>query len=495
MPKDRVYITTSIPYVNAAPHLGHALEFVQADIIRRFHQLSGSDTFLLTGTDENSLKNVKAAEALKMTTQELCDRNSLLFQELTDRINLSYDVFFRSSDKKAHFPGAQRLWEMCDQAGDIYKKEYEGLYCIGCEAFYTEAELDNGLCPEHHTKPELVHEENYFFRLSKYQDKLIKLIESEKLEILPKGRRSEMLNLIKEGMEDISISRSVSRSKGWGVPVPGDPEQIMYVWIDALSSYLNGIGFGADEKKFKKWWPARVHVIGKGISRFHVVYWPALLLSAGLGLPETIFIHGYITVGGEKMSKSNPKTAVSPLEVLKKYKADELRYYLIRDIPTFQDGDFSFEALKDRTNKELLGDLGNLVSRVLTIAEKSKLKSYSGKKVLEEKVNLEVITAHLSKMEVHEALEKTMELVRSCNRYINEVEPWKQSGKELEESLYNLLEAMRIASILLYPFIPETAQKIAAKLGTKIEGFEDCKFRARFEGQVEKGEHLFKRIE
>ncbi len=379
MAEKRVYITTSIPYVNAAPHVGHALEFVQADVIRRFHELSGFKVFLLTGTDENSLKNVKAAEVLKITTQELCDRNSKLFKDLVDAINLNYDVFFRSSDKKNHFPGAQRLWEMCDQAGDIYKKEYSGLYCIGCEAFYTEGELENGLCPEHKTKPELVHEENYFFKLSKYQDRLLKLMESGEFEILSKNRRNEILSMVKGGLDDISISRSVARSKGWGVPVPGDPDQIMYVWIDALSSYLNGIGFGMDDKNFKKWWPARVHVIGKGISRFHAIYWPAILLSAGIDLPKTIFVHGYLTVAGEKMSKSNPKTAVSPVDVLKKYKSDELRYYLIRDMPTFEDGDFSLDALRDRTNKELLGDLGNLVSRVLTIAERSKLDSYSGK--------------------------------------------------------------------------------------------------------------------
>ncbi len=492
---NRVYITTSIPYVNAPPHVGHALEFVQADILKRFHDLSGDETFLLTGTDENSLKNVKAAEALKITTQELCDRNSKLFKDLVDAVNLDYDVFFRSSDKKNHFPGAQHLWELCDEAGDIYKKEYSGLYCVGCEAFYTEGELDDGYCPEHKTKPELVHEENYFFKLSKYQDRLLKLIESGEFEIVSKSRRNEITSLIKAGLDDISISRSVARSKGWGVPVPGDPNQIMYVWIDALSSYLNGIGFGYDEKNFRKWWPAKVHVIGKGISRFHTIYWPAILLSAKIELPKTVFVHGYLTVGGEKMSKSKPKTVISPIDLLKIYKADELRYYLIRDMPTFEDGDFSMDGLKDRTNKELLGDLGNLVSRVLTIAEKSGLKSFSGKKVLEERLELGKITELISRMEVHEALEKAMEFVRGCNRYINETEPWKLSGKELEEALYNLLEALRVISIVLYPFIPETSRKIAEKLGTKIESLDDCKFRSEFSGKVTKGEHLFKKVE
>ena len=495
MSGQKFYITTSIPYVNAAPHVGHALEFVQADIIRRFHTLLGDDTFLLTGTDENSLKNVKAAETLKITTQELCDQNSKLFKELVDGLNISYNIFFRSSDKKNHFPGAQHLWELCDQTGDIYKKEYSGLYCVGCEAFYTEGELEDGYCPEHRTKPELIHEENYFFKLSKYQDKLLKLIESGEFEILSKSRRNEILSLIKGGLDDISISRSVARSKGWGVPVPGDPDQIMYVWIDALSSYLNGIGFGQDDKSFKKWWPAKVHVIGKGINRFHTVYWPAILLSAKIELPETVFVHGYLTVAGEKMSKSNPKTAISPMDLLKTYNADELRYYLIRDMPTFEDGDFSIDGLKNRTNKELLGDLGNLVSRVLTITERSGLDVYEGRNVLESKLELEKIKELMAKFEVHEALEKVMDFVRSCNRYINEVEPWKLSGKELEESLYNLLEAMRVISILLYPFIPETSEKVAIKLGTKIDTIDDCKFRANFKGPVTKGAHLFEKIE
>lgn len=494
MPSNKFYITTSIPYVNAAPHVGHALEFVQADVIRRFRILLGDKTFLLTGTDENSLKNVKAAELLNITTQDLCDRNSKLFKDLVDKINLKYDVFFRSSDKKNHFPGAQHLWELCDQSGDIYKKEYSGLYCVGCEAFYTESELKGGLCPEHKTRPELVNEENYFFRLSKYQDKLLTLIESEEFEIIPKTRRNEIISMIKQGLEDISISRSIARSKGWGVPVPDDPSQIMYVWIDALSSYINGIGFGYDEKNFKKWWPASVHVIGKGISRFHTIYWPAILLSAKISLPKTVFIHGYLTVEGEKMSKSLGNS-IMPSDILKKYTADELRYYLLRDMPTFEDGDFSMNALRDRTNKELLGDLGNLVSRVFTIAERSKLAKFSGNNVLESKLELEKIKELISKMELHETLEKVMEFVRSCNRYINETEPWKLSGKQLEEVLYNLLESIRLISILLYPFIPETSENIATRLGSKISSLDDCKFRVEFKGKVVKGAHLFEKVE
>jgi len=242
--KGTFYITTAIPYVNAAPHMGHALEFTQTDIIKRFNKLLGYDTLLLTGADENSLKNVKASEELKISVQELCDRNSALFRELADKINLSYDVFFRSSNKEEHWPGVHKIWQSCVQSGDIYKKKYRGLYCIACEAFYTEDELVDGLDPVHHIKPEIVEEENYFFRLSKYQDKLQRLIESDELRILPETRKNEVLGFIKTGLEDFSVSRSVERAKGWGVPVPDDKSQIIYVWIDALSVYINGIGFG-----------------------------------------------------------------------------------------------------------------------------------------------------------------------------------------------------------------------------------------------------------
>ncbi len=490
---EKFYITTAIPYVNARPHIGHALEFVQADVIKRFHELLGDETLLLTGADENSLKNVKAAEENKMGVQELCDKNSELFLRLAKGLNLSFDVFLRSSDKKMHWPGVQKLWQLCMDAGDIYKKKYKGLYCVGCEQFYTESELVNGLCPEHKTKPEVVEEENYFFRLSRYQKELERLIESDELRVVPETRKNEVLSFIRSGLDDFSISRSAERARGWGVPVPGDPSQIIYVWIDALSVYMTGIGFGRDQNEYEHWWPADVHVIGKGITRFHAVYWPAVLLSAKLKLPKSIFVHGYVTIEGEKMSKSLGNV-VDPLSLLERYTADELRYYLIRDIPTFEDGNFSEDALKDRINKELLGDIGNLVSRVLTIAEKSGLGAFSGKKELDEKLNLDSIRSLAAKNELHDALEEIMGFVRYCNRYINEKEPWKLEGKELESVLYNLLESIRAISVLLYPFIPETSEKIAKKLGTKITTLEDCRFKERFEGKVEKGEHLFKKV-
>ena len=462
---------------------------------------------MLTGADENSLKNVRAAEKLNITTQELVDRNTALFKELADNINLSYDRFARSSSKADHWPGVQKLWGLLDANGDIYKKKYSGLYCVACEQFYKESELINGLCPEHGTKPELVEEENYFFKLSKYQKQLEDLITSGRLEIKPSHKKNEILEIIKEGLEDFSISRSSERAKGWGIPVPNDPSQIIYVWVDALSLYITGIGYGKDEASFKEWWPADVHVIGKGIIKFHALYWPAFLLSAKLDIPKTIFVHGYVTAEGQKMSKSIGNV-VDPLELLKKYQSDEIRYYLIRDIPTFEDGNFSEAALKERINKELLGDLGNLVNRVLTLVENSGLKEFNRMPHPEIDNNAFMqafvestateIQAHMERFELNRALDLAMGIVRHCNGFINEKKPWTLKDKELEDVLYNLLEAIRVSSILLYPFIPSTCDKISEKLGTDRElsmSLINCGFRDKFKEKLTKGDLLFKKVE
>ncbi len=494
--KKGFYITTSIPYVNAPPHVGFALEIVQADIVARYHRLKGENVFFLTGADENSLKNVKAAEKLGISTEQLVERNSAAFMDLASSINASCNKFSRSSiiAKDEHWPGVWRIWELIAKSDDVYKKNYVGLYCIGCEQYYKESELVNGLCPEHLTKPELVEEENYFFRLSKYQKQLEELITSNRLRIVPEYRRNEVLGFIKEGLEDISISRSVTRAKGWGIPVPNDSSQIIYVWLDALAIYLTGVGYGTDVKEFDKWWPANVHAIGKGVIKFHALYWPAFLLSAKIELPESLFVHGYLTIEKQKISKSLGNV-INPLDLLKRYSADELRYYLIKDIPTFDDGDFSEAALKDRVNKELLGDLGNLVNRVLTLVENSKLGSFRGKKELEEKIELNSIKKKMEDLELHNALNEIMDFVRACNKYVNDKKPWALSGDELSEVLYNLLESLRVAAILLYPFIPQTSEKIAEKLGTRITGLDDCMFRNEFGEKTTKGEHLFKKIE
>ena len=293
---DKFYLTTAIPYVNAAPHLGHALEFIQTDAVARYQKVRGKEVALVTGSDENSLKNVHAAEAEGISTDALCARNAEVFRKMADAVGLSYTSFTRTSDRERHWPGVERLWKLCDEKGDIYKKKYRGLYCVGCESFYEESELPEGVCPEHRKKPEEVEEENYFFKLSKYEKKIEEMIEKDELLILPETRKNEVLSFIRGGLKDFSVSRSQERAKGWGVPVPGDPSQIMYVWFDALGTYITGIGYGKDEKEFSKFWPADVHVIGKGILRFHAVYWPAMLLSAGM-MPINSIVVGLEVTG------------------------------------------------------------------------------------------------------------------------------------------------------------------------------------------------------
>lgn len=332
MTTKRIYITTSIPYVNAAPHIGHALEFVQADCLARFYRAIGYDVYFSSGADENSLKNIQSAEAEDIPVQELVDKYAKTFSDLGDSLNLTFDVFNRTSSAD-HFKGAQKLWSLC-RSEDIYKKKYHGLYCVGCEQFYSPNELIDGKCPEHLTMPEEVEEENYFFKLTNYSEFLKKLIESNKLRIIPNTRRNEVLSFIESGLQDFSISRSRERARDWGVPVPDDETQVIYVWFDALITYLTALGFGSgDESKFKKYWVTnsnRLHVIGKGIIRFHAVYWIAMLKSAGIELPTSEFVHGYVTVNGQKISKSLGNT-VDPFDLVHDFGVEALRFYLLRE--------------------------------------------------------------------------------------------------------------------------------------------------------------------
>ncbi len=474
--KKRFYITTAIPYINAPPHIGHALEFVQTDVIARFQQLFGKSTFLTTGADENSLKNIRAAEEQGVSTQALCNTNAAIFKDFAEEIGLSFNSFVRSSSKQSHWPGVQKLWKLCESSGDIYKKKYKGLYCVGCEAFLKESELVDGLCPEHKKKPELVEEENYFFRLSKYQKQLEKLIKSDKLRVLPKTRKREVLAFIKSGLEDFSISRSVERTKGWGVPAPEDQSQIIYVWFDALTCYLTGIGWSADDNEFKKWWPADVHVIGKGITRFHAIYWPAMLLSAGLPLPKVVFVHGYVTVEGRKISKSLGNV-IDPLWLVKEYGADVLRYYLTNEISTFDDGDFSEARLVEKTNNELIGNFGNFVFRVLSflkanfnsvVPEPDTLKKEE-KDLLETlKKTKEKVRAAIGKFELRDAFQSAFELAAAGNRYFQKKKPWetlKQNPEDCANTLYIAINLVQSLAVLFSPFVPHACEQLWEQLG------------------------------
>ena len=453
---NKFYITTAIPYVNAAPHVGHALEFVQADAIARIHRLLGDDTRLLSGGDENALKNVQAAEKAGIPLQEFIDKNSLLFEDLAKKLNVQFDVFQKGSDTEHHYTASQKLWKLCEH--DIYKKSYEGLYCIGCEQYYTEDELnEQGECFEHPGKKlELVKEENYFFKLSAYQKQLIDLITSDTVKIVPETKKNEMLSFLKQPLQDISISRSNERAKNWGVPVPDDDTQRMYVWFDALNIYQSGVGFGWNDEQYNKWWPADVHVIGKGITRFHAIYWPAFLLSAGLKLPNTILVHGYFTVDGQKMSKTIGNI-VDPNTLIATYGAESLRYYFLRELPTFADGDFSERRFKELYNADLANGLGNLVARVAKLATNVQCPMSNAKY---EDIYKKNYKKAIEEYQLHDALSIIWETIKATDQYINDKKPWTLSGEELQNTLVPAIENIRSVAIQLQPFLPETANTI-----------------------------------
>ncbi|MGC8993593.1 MAG: methionine--tRNA ligase, partial [Candidatus Aenigmatarchaeota archaeon] len=364
-----------------------------------------------------------------------------------------------------------------------------GYFSVDCEAFLTKSDLVDGKCPIHKKEPIILEEENYFFRASKYKEALLKYIEDHPDFILPEKRKEEVINYIKTAFNDISISRQTQK---WGIPFPNDNSQVVYVWFDALINYLSGIGFGYDEEKFKKFWPANVHLVGKDIIKFHCAIWPAMLMSANLPLPKHVYAHGFWTVKGEKMSKSLGNV-INPIELAKKYPLDAIRYFLIRQVPFGEDGDFSEEALIERINNELANDLGNLVNRVLSLAERFK-GEIKGKPELDERLKLKEIDEYMENFRVDLALNEIWNFVRECNKYINEKEVWKLKGEELSNALYNLLESLRIISILLYPFLPETSEKIRKQLGIEEkQTIEDCKFK-EWKWKPKKGEILFKKI-
>jgi methionyl-tRNA synthetase len=514
------YITTAIPYINADPHIGHALEFILTDALARYHRLGGEDVWFLTGADENSLKNVQAAERAGLPTQTLVDQNAAKYYTLRDSLNLSFDDFIRTSVDPRHLTGVEKLWQACARNGDIYKRAYRGLYCVGCEQFYTESELVGGLCPEHQIRPELVEEENYFFRLSRYADTLTNLIESDQLRLVPETRKNEVLSFIKTGLLDFSISRSRARARNWGIPVPGDPEQVIYVWFDALGNYITALGYTDENSLYQRYWldnPQRIHVIGKGITRFHAIYWPAMLLSAGAPLPTTIFIHGYVTLEGAKVSKSLGNV-IDPVELAETYGADALRYYLLREIRATEDGDFSLERFIRTYNADLAGQLGNLVSRFVGMVN----RYYQGvvpapgpvEEIdrafiqLAEKLPHRIETA-LAAFAPHEALAAIWELVGAANKYITEVQPWllakqreqnSQAETRLATTIYNLAEALRLAAYFCTPFLPATAGRINRQIGLTPDIQGDWARLSRW-GQypphikVRSGEALFPKLD
>jgi methionyl-tRNA synthetase len=469
----RRYITTAIPYVNAAPHLGFALELVQADTLARHARLRGTDVRFLTGTDDNAFKNVAAARAAGVEVGEFVARNSQRFADLREPLDLSYDDFIRTGVDPRHAPGVANFWRRCAGNGDFYQRRYTGLYCVGCEQFYTADELIDGRCPEHGTVPEQVEETNWFFRLSRYQERLDQLISSDTVRITPIQRRNEVLGFIRSGLQDISVSRSAARSGGWGIPVPDDPEQVIWVWWDALANYVTSLGTGAD---YQKWWrdsEERIHVIGKGVIRFHAVYWLAQLLSAGEPLPTAIVVHDYLTLGGSKISKSGSNT-IDPAELSAEFGSDAVRWWLLRDVAKVGETDFTEDRFIDRVNADLANGLGNLVNRTLTIVRK-----YRGGRVPEGSVGPFAAATEELPGRIDDALKSVdfrvataaiTAAVEDGNRLVESTRPWElyKNGENdrLDELLGELVAGCRVLAHEAQPFIPAGAARLAEQLGT-----------------------------
>ncbi len=458
----KFYITTSIAYTNAPPHIGFALELIQSDVVARYKRSLGEEVWFLTGTDEHGSKIAKKAEESGMKPQDFCDEITGKFKELTKALNISNDDFIRTTDKERHWPGVRKLWERMKVAGDIYEKEYEGLYCIGCEAFVKDKDLIDSKCRYHQKSPEKVVEKNHFFRLSRYSDQIMNNLNNGIPEVIPGARKNEMVSFIDRGLEDVSFSRPKEKV-GWGIPVPDDESQSIYVWGDALTNYISAVGYGKNEDSFDDYWPADIHFIGKDISKFHILIWQGMLLSAGLPLPKKIFVHGFLTVDGHKMSKSIGNV-IDPFDLIREYGVDAIRYFFLREIAPTEDGDFSPEKFKERYNADLAGGLGNLTARTITLAERAGIKNVSNasetiiKEIDRAKKNR---NAMMDDFKFNAALGEIWKLIGFADRHVENNRPWEEGKEDIIRDLVFLLGS--IAS-MIEPFMPETSEKIAIQI-------------------------------
>ncbi len=481
----KFYITTPIYYPNDIPHIGHAYTTIAADVLSRWNKSRGNNVFFLTGTDDHGKKIAQTAKKAGKTPKEFTDELIPKFKEAWKKLNIKYDRFIRTTDKD-HEKVVSKILQLVYDKGDIYKGTYEGFYCTGCEAYYTEKDIENNRCPIHKTEVEKLKQESYFFKLSKYKKKLLDLYNKNPEFILPDSKRKEIISRVKKELRDLSISRT---DFDWGIPLPFDKKHVCYVWFDALFNY-----YSATRTKGKeKFWPADVHLIGKDILWFHTVYWPAFLISAGIELPKTVFAHGWWTFDKEKISKSRGKV-LNVDDLIEIAGVDSARYFLIRETPLGDDGDFSEKSLVNRNNNELANDLGNLLSRTLTLIEKN-FNSEIPKSKSELTFDIGKIDKLMKNYELDKALAEIWKFVNKCNKYINDKKPWEVKDKEkLAKILYTLTDSLRIISILLHPFIPETSEKINKQLNIKLGTLKDCKPNLLKKTKIKKGEHLFKKI-
>ena len=467
----RFYITTAIDYVNSRPHLGTAYEKVTADVIARYKRLAGFDTRFLMGNDEHSQNVYQRAREQELEPLAFCDRMETAFRDVWQRLDISFDDFIRTTEER-HRVGVTALVSRLIESGDVYEGFYEGWYCVSCEAFKQEKDLVDGACPVHQRPPQWIREKNHFFRLSKYREPLLERYAAHPEALEPEIRRNEILRLLEAGLEDISMSRT---GQSWGIPVPSDPGSVVYVWMDALINYVSGVGYGADDDLFDTWWPADLHVIGKDITRFHCVVWPAMLMSAGVALPRQVFGHGWVHWQGQKMSKSLG-TAVDPLEAVERLGPDPLRLYLTKEIAYGQDGDFTWERFEDRYNVDLANNFGNLVSRIVAMAHRYR----QGRLVapaappgpLAEAASSAVAGYRqaMDRFALHQGVAAAFRIVDAANEYIASVEPWVVArdparAAELDRQLYDVSEAVRLAAVLLAPVMPRSCAEVLARIG------------------------------
>ena len=508
MEKEKYYITTAIAYTSRKPHIGNTYEIVLTDAIARYQRLIGKDVFFLTGTDEHGQKIEEIAKECGISPQKYVDGVAGEIRDIWDLMNTSYDKFIRTTDDY-HEKAVQNIFKKLYDQGDIYKSEYSGLYCVPCESFFTETQVTDGLCPDCGRKVTVTNEEAYFFKMSKYQDRLMKHIEENPEFIQPESRRKEMVNnFLKPGLQDLCVSRT---SFKWGVPVTFDDKHVVYVWIDALSNYITALGYDTDKKGelYKRYWPADVHIIGKDILRFHTIYWPIMLMALGEPLPKQIFGHPWLLSGNDKMSKSKGNVMYAD-DLVRHFGVDAIRYYVLREMPFAADGTITLETIISRFNSDLANTLGNLVNRTVAMANK-----YFGGEIknpgVKEEIDAELIECALNtvkevsekmkELRVADSIEAIMNLARRCNKYIDETMPWALAKDEekqdrLKTVLYNLIEAIRFIGILVGPFMPETSEKILEQINASSKDYESL-FAFNEETEVKVGEAtpLFARLD